>query len=391
MLTHKTVIRFAVVALAFLTIDVACAEGACNPAIQKWIAGKKISFDAATVDKAKLGVEDAVFAVMKKRAELGGVLFHCANKAAFLEAQARLFPKADAGEFVAIGWFVPGENRYVGPTCGRTTADVTAMTDEEFDAWRKGWNMGAERALARISPPPSRSGGKVNTRFVFTRALVLAKDKAGFLKRVEEEVKKGEKFRITYMQKCDMVKQKYNSHMYSLSLPNIGALTDGEFLTWRARFLRWVELHEPGQSNVPQFAKLGGMQFEAYIAKCRTVGTSMFAVGMMKMGIARLDGWCGIGLEFPDYAAGEVEAVVKTVRKGTPAEAAGLKPGHIILEVEGADIEEWDDLAYTLASFQPGSKVKLVVETDPEKAPEDMFYTVGKLFTGSIFGKKPRR
>ena len=67
MLKHRMVVGFAVVALAVLTIGVARAEGACNPAIQKRIAGKKISFDAVAVDKAKLGVEDAVFAGMKKR------------------------------------------------------------------------------------------------------------------------------------------------------------------------------------------------------------------------------------------------------------------------------------------------------------------------------------
>jgi len=52
---------------------------------------------------------------------------------------------------------------------------------------------------------------------------------------------------------------------------------------------------------------------------------------------------------------------VATVEKDSPADAAGIEPGDIILSVAGQPIGDSSELPVKIASRQPGSKVELEV------------------------------
>lgn len=54
-------------------------------------------------------------------------------------------------------------------------------------------------------------------------------------------------------------------------------------------------------------------------------------------------------------------ALISEVFEDTPAEAAGLQPGDLIVEVEGDEISGFEGLVEALADYQPGDEVELTV------------------------------
>ncbi len=60
-------------------------------------------------------------------------------------------------------------------------------------------------------------------------------------------------------------------------------------------------------------------------------------------------------------------ALVNDVNEGSAADAAGIRPGDIILEYEGQTIELWSDLPPMVGADPPGTKSSLLVSRDGEK------------------------
>jgi serine protease Do len=54
-------------------------------------------------------------------------------------------------------------------------------------------------------------------------------------------------------------------------------------------------------------------------------------------------------------------ALVSAVEPGSPADAGGLKPGDVILEVNGEQIEQSADLSNHIADIRPGQQARLQV------------------------------
>ncbi len=74
-----------------------------------------------------------------------------------------------------------------------------------------------------------------------------------------------------------------------------------------------------------------------------------------------------IGIEFREGLSGAVNRVygfkngvlVNKVKPGGPADKAGLKPGDIIITIDGRSIKDGDDLVNEIASRRPGSTIRL--------------------------------
>lgn len=59
--------------------------------------------------------------------------------------------------------------------------------------------------------------------------------------------------------------------------------------------------------------------------------------------------------------------VVEQVQPGTPAEQAGLKPGDVILSVDGKDMNQVEDLIAVLHQHAPGDTIPIVIERNNQQ------------------------
>jgi len=108
-----------------------------------------------------------------------------------------------------------------------------------------------------------------------------------------------------------------------------------------------------------------GIGFAIPINMAREVMTQLIAKGRV------VRGWLGISIQdlTDDLAAGfgvssKGGVLVADVLKDSPAEAAGMKPGDIIVELGGAPIKEVTDLQKRVAAILPGRAVALTVLRD---------------------------
>src|SRR3989338_5304443 len=108
-------------------------------------------------------------------------------------------------------------------------------------------------------------------------------------------------------------------------------------------------------------------------------------------------GWIGVGIQevTPDLAKSfglkdKQGALVSSVQEGEPADKAGIKPGDIIIEFDGKEINEVSDLPRTVAVINPGKTVKVKIIRDGKE--KDITITVGKMKedeeAGAVEGKK---
>lgn len=63
----------------------------------------------------------------------------------------------------------------------------------------------------------------------------------------------------------------------------------------------------------------------------------------------------------PDYASQEKGVKISGVREGAPAEAAGLQPDDVIVELAGKEISDLYDYTYILGDLEAGEEVSIVV------------------------------
>jgi serine protease Do len=70
-------------------------------------------------------------------------------------------------------------------------------------------------------------------------------------------------------------------------------------------------------------------------------------------------------------------ALVSSVERGAPADDAGIKPGDVIIEVDGRGVEDSGDLPPMIAEVKPGTNTKLTLWRD--KARKDVTVKVGEL------------
>jgi Do/DeqQ family serine protease len=112
-----------------------------------------------------------------------------------------------------------------------------------------------------------------------------------------------------------------------------------------------------------------GIGFAIPINMAREVLNQLIATGRV------VRGWLGISIQdlTDDLAAGfgvtgTGGVLVADVLKGGPAEAAGMKPGDIIVELGGAPIKEVTDLQKRVAAIRPGHTAALTVVRDRQPA-----------------------
>lgn len=74
----------------------------------------------------------------------------------------------------------------------------------------------------------------------------------------------------------------------------------------------------------------------------------------------------GVGLDKPRGV------LVESVQKGMPAEEAGLLSGDVVLQVNGKDVNEPNELQTKISSYNPGDKVTLSVWRNEEKIKIDV-------------------
>jgi serine protease Do len=108
-----------------------------------------------------------------------------------------------------------------------------------------------------------------------------------------------------------------------------------------------------------------GIGFAIPINMAREVMTQLIAKGRV------VRGWLGVSIQdlTDDLAAGfgvssKGGVLVADVLKDGPAEAAGMKPGDIIVDLDGASIKEVTELQKRVAAIPPGRAVALTVLRD---------------------------
>src|SRR5437870_6534133 len=121
-----------------------------------------------------------------------------------------------------------------------------------------------------------------------------------------------------------------------------------------------------------------GIGFSIPINQARDVMQQLITRGRV------VRGWLGIAIQdVTDQLSGsfgvkEREGVlVAEVMKGSPAEAAGLRAGDVVVELSGAQIKEVPDLQRRIAAVKPGQTMKLTVIR--EKKPVAVTAQLGEL------------
>ncbi|MBI3754318.1 MAG: DegQ family serine endoprotease [Deltaproteobacteria bacterium] len=95
-------------------------------------------------------------------------------------------------------------------------------------------------------------------------------------------------------------------------------------------------------------------------------------------------GWIGVSIQevTPDLAKSfglkeKQGALVSSVNKGEPADKGGIQAGDVIVEFDGKEIKEVNDLPRAVASISPGKSVKVKIIRDGKE--KILTVTVGKM------------
>jgi serine protease Do len=172
------------------------------------------------------------------------------------------------------------------------------------------------------------------------------------------------------------------------SLPSTGN-------TAYTRFIQTDVAVNPGNSGGPLFNLTGeviginsqiysrtggyqGVSFAVPIDVAMNVKNQLVATGRVERGLI------GVTIQEVNQALADSfklsrprGALVSQVTEGGPADDAGLKPGDVILAVDGKEIERSDELPAIIAGIKPGKQATLTVWRD--KSQRDMKIKVGEL------------
>jgi Do/DeqQ family serine protease len=123
-----------------------------------------------------------------------------------------------------------------------------------------------------------------------------------------------------------------------------------------------------------------GIGFSIPVNEARTVMAQLIAKGRV------VRGWLGIAIQDVNDELGASFGVrerggvlVADVMKGGPAEAGGLKPGDVIVELNGVKIREVPELQLRVAEVTPGASVAVGVLRD--RAPQTLRVRVAEMPT----------
>ena len=81
-------------------------------------------------------------------------------------------------------------------------------------------------------------------------------------------------------------------------------------------------------------------------------------------------------------------ALVEDVESGSPAETAGIKPGDVVMSVEGQDVPHSEDLPRMVAGHAPGAQVRLAIWHDRKQ--RDLTVALAALETRGATGDVPQ-
>ncbi|RIK87672.1 MAG: hypothetical protein DCC67_01750 [Planctomycetota bacterium] len=126
----------------------------------------------------------------------------------------------------------------------------------------------------------------------------------------------------------------------------------GQPIRSQADFNRWV-VYQPGQ-RVPVVVLRDGRRETIYVTyRQQHPGTFEHRAGYSPQ-----SGGAYLGVTFDPLAPG---AVVRAVAPGSPAERAGIRPGHVIVGVNDRQVSSYDEVIGIIAAQQPGTQVNIAV------------------------------
>ena len=141
----------------------------------------------------------------------------------------------------------------------------------------------------------------------------------------------------------------------------------------------------PGNSGGPLFNIEGdvvGVNSQIFTRSGGSIGLSFAIPSKVVRNIIKqlrdngevVRGWLGVSIQNVDRTLADSfdldrprGALVAQVGEGTPAELAGIKPGDIIVEVDGEAIEISSDLPHVIGLISPGSQVTLKLIRDGDE------------------------
>jgi S1-C subfamily serine protease len=78
----------------------------------------------------------------------------------------------------------------------------------------------------------------------------------------------------------------------------------------------------------------------------------------------------------PDFSQTEGGVLIAGVRDKSPAEAAGLKAGDVLVKFDGVLIDNLYDYTYALRSRKPGQQVRVTIKRGGVE--QDVLVTLGR-------------
>ncbi len=126
--------------------------------------------------------------------------------------------------------------------------------------------------------------------------------------------------------------------------------SDPDYYSRRHRGDRW-SFRTPS-IHVPRIEVFGDDD-DIYLAK----------LGKVRIGVSLYE----LNPQLADYFGVEAGVLIDEVIEDSPAEAAGLKAGDVIVEIDGHDIEEPVDVVDEIADYEEGDTIEIVVVRDKSR------------------------
>jgi len=162
-----------------------------------------------------------------------------------------------------------------------------------------------------------------------------------------------------------------HSSFYKRSIPVLMLFT-GAHADYHKPSDTFDKLNQPDLWRVTQFASA---LIESLDARPRV----SYQKAKADSAAGRIAGGGGYGAylgTIPDYMQTEGGVLLSGVRSGSPAEAAGLKGGDVIVMFDGVRIDNIYDYTFALRSRKPGQQVRITVKRTG--AEQDLLATLGR-------------